>query len=59
MPVLQALHRARSLKADVKLSRLLIFGALNWSAQWFDNRKGATLDELTGAALGLFIGETP
>ena len=58
-PVLQALHAAGRLKADVKLARLLIFGALNWSAQWFDARKGATLDELTEAALGLFIGETP
>ena len=58
-PVLQALHATGRLKADVKLARLLIFGALNWSAQWFDSRKGATLDELTEAALGLFIGESP
>ncbi|MDB5856715.1 MAG: transcriptional regulator, TetR family [Ramlibacter sp.] len=58
-PVLQALRTAGRLKAEVKLARLLIFGALNWSAQWFDNRKGATLDELTEAALGLFIGESP
>jgi AcrR family transcriptional regulator len=57
VPVLEALHAAGRLKADVKLARLLIFGALNWSAQWFDGRKGATLDQLTEAALGLFIGE--
>jgi TetR/AcrR family transcriptional regulator, cholesterol catabolism regulator len=42
--------------ADVKLARLLIFGALNWSAQWYDRRKGASLDELTDEALLLFIG---
>lgn len=54
-PVLQALHASGQLKADVKLSRLLIFGALNWSAQWFDVRKGASLDELTQAAMALFI----
>lgn len=54
-PVLQALHASGQLKADVKLSRLLIFGALNWSAQWFDARKGASLDELTAAAMALFI----
>lgn len=59
VPVLQALQAAGSLKADVKLARLLIFGALNWSAQWYDRRKGATLDELADAAIGLFIGETP
>jgi hypothetical protein len=33
----------------------LIFGALNWSAQWYDRRKGATLDALTDAAIALFI----
>jgi AcrR family transcriptional regulator len=53
-PVLEQLHAAGKLKADVKLARLLIFGALNWSAQWYDRRKGASLDELTDAALALF-----
>ncbi len=56
-PVLEQLHAEGRLKADVKLARLLIFGALNWSAQWYDRRKGATLDTLTEAAMGLFIGE--
>jgi TetR/AcrR family transcriptional regulator, cholesterol catabolism regulator len=55
--VLEALQRCGRLKADVKLARLLMFGALNWSAQWYDRRKGATLDELADAAVGLFIGE--
>ena len=55
IPVLQALHAAGRLKGDVKLARLLIFGALNWSAQWYDRRKGASLDQLTDAALALFI----
>jgi AcrR family transcriptional regulator len=57
VPVLQALQTEGRLKSDVKLARLLIFGALNWSAQWYDRRKGATLDELADAAIGLFIGE--
>ena len=57
-PVLRALHAEGRLKADVKLARLMIFGALNWSVQWFDRRKEATLDDLTAAALALFIGET-
>lgn len=55
VPVLQALHAAGQLRADVKLARLLIFGALNWSVQWYDRRKGATLDQLTQAAMALFI----
>jgi AcrR family transcriptional regulator len=54
-PVLEALRAGGKLRADVKLARLLIFGALNWSAQWYDRRKGASLDELTAASLALFI----
>jgi len=56
IPVLDALHAAGRLKAEVKLARLLMFGALNWSAQWYDRRKGASLDQLTQAALQCFIG---
>ena len=55
LPVLDALHADGRLRADVKLARLLMFGALNWSAQWYDRRKGATLDELTVAAMALFL----
>ncbi len=58
VPVLEALHDSGRLKADVKLARLLMFGALNWSVQWFDRKKGASLDELTDAALALFTGES-
>ena len=56
-PVLRALHASGALRADVKLARLLMFGALNWSVQWFDRRKGASLDQLTDAALALFLQE--
>jgi TetR/AcrR family transcriptional regulator, cholesterol catabolism regulator len=56
-PVLAALDAAGRLKCDVKLARLMIFGALNWSVQWYDRRKAGTLDDLTDAALGLFIGD--
>ena len=59
LPVLQALQAGGQLGADVKLARLLIFGALNWSAQWYDRRKGASLDELTGAAMALFVAGLP
>lgn len=54
-PVLQALARAGQLKGPVKLARLLMFGALNWSVQWFDARQSATLDDLTDAAMALFV----
>jgi TetR/AcrR family transcriptional regulator, cholesterol catabolism regulator len=55
LPVLQALHDKGQLRGDVHLARLLIFGALNWSAQWYSARKAASLDELTAAAMALFI----
>jgi TetR/AcrR family transcriptional regulator, cholesterol catabolism regulator len=59
VPVLDALHASGQLRADVKLARLLMFGALNWSAQWYDRRKGASLDELADAAVALFVAEPP
>jgi AcrR family transcriptional regulator len=58
-PALKALHRQGRLRCPVKLARLLMFGALNWSVQWFDAKKGASLDELADAAMALFIGDAP
>lgn len=58
-PVLQAVSDQGRLQCPVKLARLLIFGALNWSVQWFDAKKGASLDDLADAAMALFIGDTP
>jgi TetR/AcrR family transcriptional regulator, cholesterol catabolism regulator len=57
VPVLEALHAEGRLKGPLGLARLLIFGALNWSVQWFDRKKSASLDDLTDAAMGLFIQE--
>ena len=54
-PVLEALHSSGQLRAPVKLARLLILGALSWSVQWFDRKKGASLDELADAACALFV----
>lgn len=58
VPVLEALHANGQLKAPVKLARLLILGALNWSVQWFDPQQAASLDDLTDAALSLFLKES-
>ena len=57
MPALRALHRAGRLRAKPDVARLFIFGALNWSVQWFSARGTLTLDELTAQALLLFTGE--
>jgi AcrR family transcriptional regulator len=69
-PVLQALHDNGQLQAPVGLARLMIFGALNWSVQWYEpparkaakkspspgsRNSRASLDELTEAAMALFL----
>ena len=54
-PVLQELSLTGCLQAEMPLARHLIFGGLNWSVQWFDAKKGASLDDLTDAAMVLFI----
>jgi len=57
VPVLQALHACGQLGGDPGLARLMIFGALNWSVQWYDAGRQASLDDLTQAALRLFLKE--
>jgi AcrR family transcriptional regulator len=54
VPVLTALHASGHLGAPVGLSRLLILGALNWSVQWFDSKKSASVQDLSDAAMALF-----
>lgn len=57
MPALTALHDTGHLRAPVALARLLILGALNWSVQWFDATKSASVQDLTDAAMALFLKE--
>ena len=57
VPVLHALHQSGQLRADPAAARLFIFGALNWSVQWFNDRGALSLDELTTQVLRLFVGE--
>jgi AcrR family transcriptional regulator len=57
MPTLNALHACGQLRAPAALARLLILGALNWSVQWYDPKKSASLNDLTDAALCLFLKE--
>lgn len=57
MPVLRSLQRAGHLKAQPSVARLFIFGALNWTAQWFNPQGALSLDDLTEQALGLFTGQ--
>jgi AcrR family transcriptional regulator len=64
IPVLEQLSQQGQLAAPVKAARLLIFGALNWTVQWFDMPRSGVrskdtqrlgLDELADAAIQLFL----
>ena len=59
MPVLEALHQAGQLQADPQVARLFIFGALNWTVQWFKPKGALSLDELATQAMQLFVGASP
>ncbi len=56
LPTLTALHDSGELRTPVRLARLLILGALTWSVQWYDPKKSASLQDLSDAAMNLFIG---
>jgi TetR/AcrR family transcriptional regulator, cholesterol catabolism regulator len=63
--VLNGLHAEGRLSGEPALARLMIFGALNWTVQWYQPPKAAGsderasdragLDELTVSALSLFL----
>lgn len=65
VPVFEVLHATHQLAGDPVLARLMIFGALNWSVQWYAPPSGrsakararASLDDLATAALQLFLKE--
>ncbi|MDO9290137.1 MAG: TetR/AcrR family transcriptional regulator [Hydrogenophaga sp.] len=59
VPVLRALHASGELKGEPGLARLMLFGALNWSVQWFDPGRQASLDDLTQTTLLLFLKDLP
>lgn len=58
-PVLRALHASGEMAGDPRVARLMLFGAVNWSAQWYDPARigqgGNSLDELTDITLQLFL----
>jgi AcrR family transcriptional regulator len=52
---LKALCTAGRVRADARVARLMMLGALNWSVQWYKPKQGASLDELTEQAMQLFL----
>lgn len=63
IPVMQTLHQEGALRGHPSLSRLMIFGALNWAVQWYDPERaahgGANLDDLAENAMQLFLHDAP
>ena len=56
LPVLHALRCEGRLRGEVRLARLFLLGALNWSVQWFDPRGPLGLDALTAEVMALVLG---
>lgn len=56
--VIAALHASGDWAMPTKFDRLLIFGALNWTVQWYKPAQGAGVPELARQAV-LFILRTP
>jgi AcrR family transcriptional regulator len=56
--VIEALHRSGDWAAPTRFDRLFMFGALNWTAQWFKAGSGLTIDALAEQAVQ-FILRTP
>jgi AcrR family transcriptional regulator len=53
--VIAALHRCGDWTMPTRFDRLLMFGALNWTAQWYKPRPGAGLDELAQHAVRFLL----
>jgi hypothetical protein len=54
-PVLRELKKAGRLGDDGKVARLLLFGALNWTVQWYRPGGGLGLDQIAERAIDLFL----
>jgi TetR/AcrR family transcriptional regulator, cholesterol catabolism regulator len=55
---LNALCAQGRIRAEPRVARLMVLGALNWSVQWYKPKAGASLDELTDQAMLLFLPDT-
>lgn len=53
--VIGALHASGEWPSPGRLDRLWLFGALNWSAQWYRRDAGVSIDELAESALQFLL----
>jgi AcrR family transcriptional regulator len=54
-PVLRELKKAGRLADDGKVTRLLLFGALNWVVQWYRPGGGSSIEQIAEQAIALFL----
>ncbi|NLR76346.1 MULTISPECIES: TetR/AcrR family transcriptional regulator [Leeia] len=52
---LQALKDEGAIPTSVRITRLFVFGALNWTAQWYDPNLRLDIDGVADRALELFV----
>ncbi|HEX2530139.1 MAG TPA: TetR/AcrR family transcriptional regulator [Burkholderiaceae bacterium] len=57
--VIDALHRSGDWTLPTRLDRLLLFGALNWSAQWYRAGAGISIEELADQAIVFILRSAP
>lgn len=53
--VIAALQRSGDWAMPTKLDRLFLFGALNWSAQWYKRGAGLSMEELSAQAVQFLL----
>jgi AcrR family transcriptional regulator len=53
--MVEELARAGRIRGDARLARLLVLGAVNWSAQWYRPRGRASLDQIADEVTHLFL----
>jgi AcrR family transcriptional regulator len=53
--VIAALHRSGDWAMPTRFDRLLMFGALNWTAQWYKPGAGGSLEELAEQAVRFIL----
>lgn len=57
--VIAALHQSGDWAMPGKLDRLLVFGALNWSAQWYRAGAGMSIEQLAEHAMQFILRTAP
>jgi AcrR family transcriptional regulator len=56
---IEDLHRSGDWPAPTRIDALLLFGALNWMARWYDPRGALDVDALAGDCIRFFLRTPP